>query len=199
MSQTPHGLLPARFERWFVGLLRPVAARLSAAGVSADVITFLSLLFGLAAGGLISVNQLRWALLPGVLMACCDILDGQIAQHARRARPFGAILDSSLDRYTEFLILGGLGVHFYLHGEPWWIIVVALAMAGSFEVSYIKARAEGAGKSCSVGLLQRSERLVLIGLGLLFAGCVLKAILVFLAMFTHYTAVERLIYLRKTD
>lgn len=198
MSQTPHGMLPARLEQWFTGILEPTAARLAVMGLSANAITVLSLLFGLAAGILIGAGQLRWALLPGVLMSLCDVLDGQVAVHTQKTGAFGAILDSSLDRYTEFMILGGFAVYYGLNGQIWWVIITALALVGSYQVSYIKARAEGAGKTCAVGLLQRSERLVMLGLGALFAGWVLKAVLLLLALLTHYTAVERLLYLKKT-
>jgi len=197
MSETPHGVLPARFERWFASLWQPLAGWLSGLGVSANSLTLISLLMGLLAALLIALGRLPWALIPFGLMGLCDILDGQVAKKSLRVTAFGAILDSSLDRYTEFLIFAGIGIHYAWRGEFWWIFVAALALAGSYQVSYIKARAEGAGRSCRVGLLQRAERLVLLGFGLLFAGSVLKVVLILLAVFTHVTMIERLWHLRR--
>lgn len=199
MSETPNGLLPVKFERWFLSLLEAPGAFLSKLGVTPDSLTLSSLVFGLAAGALVALSQLRWALLPLILMGICDILDGQVAKHIGRISRFGAVLDSALDRYTEFLVFCGLGIFYYFQNEAWWMLIAALVLAGSFMVSYVKARAEGVGWSCPVGLVQRSERLVLLAVGLLFGHWVLKIVLVILAGFSYYTAVERLIYLRKME
>ncbi|RJP80718.1 MAG: CDP-alcohol phosphatidyltransferase family protein [Candidatus Zixiibacteriota bacterium] len=197
MSDSPNGILPVRFERWFEGLLQPAVRSFSRWGITPNTLTLASLVFALAAGILLAFSLPLWALIPVIIMGLCDILDGQVARHNHTASQFGAILDSSLDRYTEFLILAGLGVHYFAAGEPWWILVTALALVGSFEISYIKARAEGAGQRCPVGLLQRSERLVLLGLALLLGGWALKAVLALMAVMAHYTALQRLLYLRK--
>ena len=199
MSETPYGLLPARFERWFVGLWEPPAALLSRLGVTPNALTFIGLGFGLIAGLLAAFGQLRWALLPLLLMGLCDILDGQVAKHRGQTSRFGAVLDSSLDRFTDFFLFCGLGIYFYLGSEPWWVLITALVLAGIFQVSYVKARAEGAGYSCPVGLVQRSERLILIAAGLFFGGYVLKGTLLVLMALSYYTAVERLLYLKKSN
>ena len=198
MSDTPNGLLPVRFERWFVGRLKPVVTFLGRSGLSPNTLTLLSLFFGFIAAALIVLGRLRLALIPLALAGISDILDGQIAHLTGKISRFGAILDSSVDRYTEFLLLGGIGGYFFRTQQPWWMACCALALAGSFLVSYVKARAEGAGIPCSVGLLQRAERLVMLGAGIFFGGWVLKGVMITLAVLSHITAVERLIYLKKS-
>lgn len=198
MSDTPNGILPVRFERWVVGRLKPIAAATARCGLSPNALTMLSLIFGLIAAALLITGRLRTALIPMALAGGCDVLDGQVAHATGKISRFGGILDSSLDRYIEFLLLGGLGVHFFQIGQPWWIVVCALALTGSFMVSYVKARAEGAGIPCPVGLLQRAERLVILGAGIAFGGWFLKGVILALAILSHATAVERLLYLKRT-
>jgi phosphatidylglycerophosphate synthase len=199
MSLTPHGLLPSRFEQAFVKGLQPLAAGIGRAGISANGITLLSLVFAAATGALLALGHLRWALLPGVVMGFCDILDGLVAKSTQRESAFGAILDSAVDRYAEFLLFAGFGIYFGLRGEWLWTAVAALALTGSFQVSYVKARAEGAGKACPVGLAQRSERLVLLAVGVLFGGWVLKGVLLALSLLAHYTAIQRLLFLSQSQ
>lgn len=199
MSQTPYGFLPSRFEQAVVQRMQPLAAGIVRLGVSANGITLGSLLFAAATGTLLALGHLRWALLPGVVMGFCDVLDGLVAKTARSESVFGAILDSAVDRYAEFLIFAGFGVYFTLHGGWEWTAVAALALTGSFQVSYVKARAEGAGVSCPVGLAQRSERLVLLAFGALFGGWILKGILLALSVLSHFTAIQRLLFLSKSQ
>ncbi len=196
MSETPNGIIPVNVERWFTRLLHPIAAFLSRIGVSPDAVSIVGLFFGLLAGLVLAFDHLHWGLIVLVLMGSSDIVDGEIAKISGRTTRFGAILDSTFDRYTDFLLLCGLGIRFWLLNEPWWILITALALMGTFQVSYVKARAEGKGWTCPIGLMQRSERLILIGLGLLFGGWILKAALLFLTGFANYTAVQRLLYLK---
>jgi CDP-diacylglycerol---glycerol-3-phosphate 3-phosphatidyltransferase len=199
MSDTPHGILPVRFERWVVSRLDPVVATLARMGLTPNALTLLSLVFGLGAATLVVYNQLRWGVMVLILAGGCDILDGQVAHFTGKVSRFGGILDSALDRYIEFLILGSVGIHYFQTGQPGWILVCAFALAGSFMVSYVKARAEGAGLSCPVGLLQRAERLVILGTGIFFGGWLLKSVLLALALLAHVTAVERLMFLKKSS
>lgn len=197
MSETPHGLFPARFERWFVESLKPVATFLCRSRVTPNALTIAGLFVGAISAALIALNHLRWALLPLVFMGLCDILDGEVAKFAGKTSRFGAILDSTFDRLTDFLVLCGIGVYFYFLSEPWWVFITALALAGTFQVSYVKARAEGEGLACNLGLAQRSERLILVALGLFLGDWMLKVAVVVLAALAYYTAAQRLLYLKK--
>ncbi len=127
-----------------------------------------------------------------------DILDGQVARASGLSSVFGSFYDSTLDRISEIVVFLGI---FSLYGGghpdfeyPWMVYTVALAMAGSLMVSYTRARAEALGLDCNVGLMQRPERVVLIGVSsLLFGGAwngaVLTWVLLLMATLTNFTAV----------
>ncbi len=124
-------------------------------GLITSVIAGISFAFSPFAGGL-----LTW--LTGLL----DTLDGSVARTTGQEKQFGAFLDSVLDRYTELVIYLGIWFYFYREGYsgPLLSVVVLLMLFGSLMVSYTRARAEGLGQRCLVGLLQRGERIILIGL-----------------------------------
>jgi CDP-diacylglycerol--glycerol-3-phosphate 3-phosphatidyltransferase len=197
MSETPNGLLPSTFEHQFERMVHPVANLLARMGFTPDLVTIISLAFAIIAGVLIAFDHLFWALLAGIAMGLCDILDGQIAKLISKEGKFGGVLDSMIDRYSESMVFCGLGVRFYFLNEPLMILITALALIGSFEVSYVKARSEGAGFTCNVGILQRSERLVLLAVGILFGGVILEIAIIVVAILTHFTTVQRLLSLRR--
>jgi CDP-diacylglycerol--glycerol-3-phosphate 3-phosphatidyltransferase len=137
-----------------------------------------------------------------------DMFDGAMARVNNTATTFGAFFDSTLDRYSESIIL--LGLLFYvlqrpdLHDALWpfaneqrWLITgIFIAVVGSLMVSYVKARAEGLGLECKTGLLARPERVVILALGLL-TGLSIWAIII-LAIFSQVTAIERIVYVWRT-
>lgn len=100
-----------------------------------------------------------------------DMMDGRLARMGNLTSTFGALWDSTLDRYSELLTLFGICLVFI---EAGWLamgIATFLAMIGSVMVSYVRARAEGLGIECKVGLMQRPERVVVTALAALIAGC----------------------------
>jgi len=101
-----------------------------------------------------------WAVLLG---GVADILDGRIARARGIASPRGAFLDSTLDRFAELAVFVGLAVRF--QGVPWVLVVVTTALGGSLLVSYTRARGESLGVLCKLGVMQRAERLILLGFG----------------------------------
>jgi len=133
-----------------------------------------------------------------------DMFDGAMARVRNAATTFGAFLDSTLDRYSESIILGGLfyyalqrpGLHDALwpfaHEQQWMLTSIFVAAVGSLLVSYAKARAEGLGLECKTGLLARPERVVILAIGLL-TGLTIWA-LALLAVFSHVTAIERIVH-----
>lgn len=133
-----------------------------------------------------------------------DMFDGAMARVRNAATTFGAFLDSTLDRYSESIILGGLlyyalqrpGLHEAIWPFPneqqWMIFSIFVAAVGSLLVSYAKARAEGLGLECKTGLLARPERVVILAIGLL-TGTTIWA-LTLLAVLTHVTAIERIVH-----
>jgi len=123
-------------------------------------------------------------------------LDGQVAREGRKETKFGALLDSTTDRYSEIFLYFGLGA--YLIGREEWIAcgILFFALCGSLMVSYVRARAEGLGEDCKVGFMQRPERIVALALGGLYGHEGLVFILVVLAVTTNYTVIERLAHIR---
>jgi CDP-diacylglycerol--glycerol-3-phosphate 3-phosphatidyltransferase len=163
--------------------------------VTPNQITVVGTSIAFLAAILVGVGQLRWA---GVVLAfggTFDILDGALARSTRRSYPYGAFLDSTLDRYSEGAVYLGLAVYFASNPGPWqkWLILATVAaLAGSFLVSYVRARAQSLGFTCSSGLFQRPERVVLTVVGLLLGGVWLDAVVVILAVLTNLTALQRI-------
>lgn len=99
-----------------------------------------------------------------------DMMDGRLARMGGMSSTFGALWDSTLDRYSELFTLFGICTYFLLNGWEWMGVVTFLAMVGSVMVSYVRARAEGLDIECKVGLMQRPERVVLTALGAILCG-----------------------------
>jgi len=163
-------------------------------------------LTGLAAGALVGVLFFLDRPLPaGLAVIVCgflDVLDGKVATRSRLKSRYGAIFDSSLDRYSEFLILIGLAWHFR---NGWVLWVIFFGFLGSTMVSYTRARAEGLGFDCKVGIMQRAERMVLLATASIL-GALLRIFdpamtiaLCLIALFSHITAVQRIVHVRRAE
>lgn len=99
-----------------------------------------------------------------------DMMDGRVARLGNKVTPFGALYDSVLDRYSELITLFGIAYYLIFQGYLLGSILTFMALMGSFMVSYVRARAEGIGLECKVGLMQRPERVVLTALGAISCG-----------------------------
>jgi CDP-diacylglycerol--glycerol-3-phosphate 3-phosphatidyltransferase len=132
-----------------------------------------------------------------LLAGLCDIFDGQVARAGRTGTKFGALLDSTADRYAEIFVYFGIAVDFVR--SAWWGTSAALffAMAGSLMVSYVRARAEGLGEECKVGFMQRPERVIAIGVSALLGREALAVVMCIVAVLANYTVLERMWHLRK--
>lgn len=165
-------------------------------------LTVLGLLAGLAAGILFALGHPLWAWLAIIVCGFADTIDGRVAARTNKRSAFGAILDSSFDRYTEFFIYTGLAVAFL---GRWLMGLAALAFLGSTMVSYTRARAESLGFECKIGMMQRAERLFLVGAGA-FIGSVFNiydaamiTALALVGLFSNITAVQRIFYVQKVE
>ena len=127
-----------------------------------------------------------------------DILDGALARAGGKSTPFGAFIDSTTDRVSEGFMLAAIAYLFARHNRDVFVAVTMAAVAGSFLVSYTRARAEALGLKGDVGLGSRAERVVLITAGLVFApwGGLPWAI-VALAATAWLTVVQRVLHVRK--
>lgn len=99
-----------------------------------------------------------------------DMMDGRVARLGNMSTTFGALYDSVLDRYSELITYFGICYYLVLQGYFLFSVISFIALIGSLMVSYVRARAEGLGIECKVGMMQRPERVVLTSLGALFCG-----------------------------
>lgn len=176
------------------GILQPIGRGLLRLGISADAITLGGTLLMAVVGVLLANGQFLLGGVLVILSAPLDALDGTVARLAGVTSKFGAFLDSTSDRYAEGFILIGLLLYGLGRRDDAIVILAFVAMWGSFVVSYTRARAEGLGYDCKVGLLTRFERFILI-IAMLLTGWILPG-LIALAVLTHITALQRILYVR---
>jgi len=200
------------FSRRIQQRVRQLVARiiqpLAHLGVAPSTLTVIGLLLSALTALVIAVGFLFAGGLLVLFAGIFDMFDGAMARVSNAATTFGAFFDSMLDRYSESIILFGLLCYVLQrpdlqdifwpaqHEQTWMIIFIFIAVVGSLMVSYAKARAEGLGLECKTGLLARPERVVILAVGLL-SGTVIWA-LALLAVLSHVTAIERLVYIWRT-
>ena len=127
-----------------------------------------------------------------------DILDGALARAGGKTTPFGAFLDSTTDRVSEGFMLTAIAYLFARHGRDVFVAVAMAAVAGSFLVSYTRARAEALGLRGDVGIGSRAERVAVITAGLVLAPWgVLPWAIVFLTVTAWITVVQRVLHVRR--
>ena len=186
-----------QLRQWVNDGLRPLAHVFIRLGFRPDWLTLAGLLMNVAATVCFATGSLQWGAGVMLLAGLCDILDGQVAREGRKETKFGALLDSTADRYSEILVFFGIGA--YLISRDAWpeCGVLFFALTGSLMVSYVRARAEGLGEDCRVGFMQRPARILILAAGGLLGHGGLVAALAVLAVTTNYTVIERLTYIRK--
>jgi CDP-diacylglycerol--glycerol-3-phosphate 3-phosphatidyltransferase len=195
-------VLPKTFISYFPILLNPLANFFISMKISPNALSIFALIAGLGAGILFFFERLFWA---GILIIVCglfDIIDGKVAVQTNKESIFGAMFDSTLDRYSEFFIYFGIAVYFRDHWALWLIFWTVL---GSLMVGYTRARAEGLGIECKIGLMQRAERMVLLSL-VTIVGSLFKvfdffmiAVLVLITIISNITAIQRVLLVRRVE
>jgi len=191
---TARRLLGSHFET-------PIAKLLAAVGLSPNAVSLLGLIVAGGSAYLLSTDRF-W---PGgvVLLASglFDLLDGALARYTGSASRFGALLDSTLDRVSETIVLIGLLVYYLNTDSTGGVLLCYLALAGSLMVSYLRARAEGLGIECTVGIMTRPERVAALGAGLIVGHwwpVAVLAVLAAIAGLTLFTSTQRLFHAWKT-
>ena len=189
-------LIVSRLKSSATSVLRPLVRLFVRLGFRPDWLTLFGFLMNVVATGAFAVGELRWGAAIMLAAGLCDILDGQLAREGRSETKFGALLDSTTDRYSEIFLFFGIATYLVRRGE--WLVssILFFALAGSLMVSYVRARAEGLGEDCKVGFMQRPERLAGLAIGGLLGHEGLVFVLVVLAVTTNYTVIERLAYIR---
>lgn len=171
--------------------LAPLARRIP---FSPNILTIAGLFVNAAAAALISYDLV----IAGIVVlfgGVFDMLDGVVARANGKSTKFGAFLDSTLDRYSDSLLIIGAAWFFYIAGNSAGVLVSIIALVGSIVTSYARARAEGLGVECNVGILERPERVVLIALGCI-TGLLLPAMII-IAVLSHITVIQRIFHVYK--
>ena len=169
-----------------------IAKGLCRLGISPTLLTLGGLALAASSGFLAYEGHFFGAGVVLLASGVFDLFDGAVAREAGKVTVFGGILDSSLDRYGDAFILGGILFYFAGQGNGTAAMLAFSALAGSFSISYIRARAECEIDDCRVGFWERGERIVFLALGLLLNNLLL--VLWVLGLFTHWTALQRLWY-----
>jgi len=175
-------------------LTQPVVRLLAGTGITPNTITWFGLLIAIGAGVLIATEHPFAAGFVVLVGGFFDIIDGALARSTGRTTRFGAILDSTLDRAGEAVVLLGLLIYYTREQSTAGVVVVGVVWLMSLLVSYIRARAEAADLDCEVGLFTRAERVILMALGLLLSqvGEALLIILSVIAALSFITVIQRL-------
>jgi CDP-diacylglycerol--glycerol-3-phosphate 3-phosphatidyltransferase len=183
-------VLDGRWKTQIERGLKPLGANIAGSGLGADHLTAVGLLMAVAAAVAIGAGALRAGVLLLLLAALPDALDGAVAKASGTASPRGAFFDSVADRVSDSLLLGGTA--WYLtseHGGHAGMLPFAV-LAASLVISYQRAKAEALGYDARGGLMERAERTIALGLGLLFDSLLVPILWVMLVL-TSITAVQR--------
>jgi CDP-diacylglycerol--glycerol-3-phosphate 3-phosphatidyltransferase len=180
-------------------LTQPIVRLIARTPITPNTLTVCSLLITVIAAVLIVQGYLFVAGLVVLFAGIFDILDGALARTTNRVTKFGGALDSTLDRLAEAVIFIGLLVVYARDKSIGEVALVGVALISSLLVSYVRARAEGLGIECQVGIFTRSERIIVIVLGLLFShfDYVLIGALIIITVFSIFTVIQRLYHVWK--
>jgi CDP-diacylglycerol--glycerol-3-phosphate 3-phosphatidyltransferase len=176
--------------------MRPVGRALARGRIHPNAVTVAGVAIQVVASLLILDGRILAAGLVGGVAGFFDSFDGAVAKARGMTSKFGALLDSTTDRLSDALVflpiawLYGVSPDIAERDEPWVAALALVALVASFLVSYVKARAEGLGFECNVGIAERAERLILINLGLILD--LIPAMLVVLAALSIVTLVQRM-------
>jgi CDP-diacylglycerol--glycerol-3-phosphate 3-phosphatidyltransferase len=182
-------------RKFFAQALNKVASFLNKLGIKPNVITAAGLIGNLAAACLIAWGYLLWGGIVAMVIGPLDALDGVLARMRNESGRFGSFLDSVTDRYSEIIMYAGLIIYYLQLDQKNFMLLAFLAATGSLMVSYVRAKAESVEFSAKVGLLTRAERYLILIPGLLFGYTHIS--LWILAILTHFTALQRIWFVRK--
>lgn len=200
-------MIGTRVQQLARRLIERVMRPLARTGITPNMLTVIGLLLTIFTAGVIAFNHLR---IGGILVlgaGVFDMFDGAMARVSQKSSKFGAFFDSTLDRYAEGILLLGIIIYAQLHLPQQHLIgaittanlvvwLTYLAALSSLMISYTRARAEGLGLECKMGLLARPERVILLAAGLLLGGQpgLLWTMLV-MAVLTTITAIQRIVHI----
>lgn len=191
-------------------IINPLVKGMLRVGITPNIVTAVGFLGNCVAAGFFlyaaqHTDQLACIGWGGVIIIAAglfDMMDGRLARMGNLSSTFGALWDSTLDRYSELVTLFAIVMYFVCAGWFWTGVVTFLALTGSIMVSYVRARAEGLDIECKVGLMQRPERVVVTALGAIVAGFwgnlwVLAVAMYLIALLANLTAFWRILHCYK--
>jgi len=168
----------------------PVAKALAHTPVTPNFLSWFGFLLTCGAAALVAMHYLLLGGIGVLVAGLMDTFDGALARQTGRVSRFGAVLDSTLDRLSEGVVLLGVIFIFARDGSELGAVLAGATMLFSFSVSYVRARAEGMGVACSEGWFTRTERVIVIALGLIFNQLIIALSVV--SVLSLFTAVQRL-------
>ena len=185
----------------YLNLIDPLSRILARARIHPHILTLSGFALALVAANFFRIDRFFWAGIFIILAGTCDVLDGRLARDTGKGSIYGALFDSTIDRYSEIILFLGLAWYYYGPSKA-TVMIILLAVAGSMMVSYTRARAEGLGLECKVGIMQRQHRITLLAAGAILAAIpgtkhvtMLVSIWI-IAILANVTAVQRVVYIR---
>jgi len=185
--------LTAWVRSWADSILDPISRLLARMGVQPNLLSMIGLFAATAAGAVVAAGHICLGGWLFLFSGPFDALDGALARTAGLESRFGAFLDSFIDRYSEAVVLFGILCWATFNDDHILVLVTFLAMVGSLMVSYARARAEGLGISCKVGIFTRLERVIVLTLALITKQLLVG--LIILALLTNFTALQRMFHI----
>ncbi|MEY3020487.1 MAG: hypothetical protein RLZZ272_1471 [Actinomycetota bacterium] len=179
----------SKFPRAVVAVTAPAGRAVARSGISPNQLTTLGLLLTAVAAWLLALGRYFPAGAVLFVGGAMDALDGAVARATRRSTPFGSFYDSVADRISDGLLLGGLA--WALRGQPRLLLLAVVALVAAEVTSYVRARAEAIDLECSVGILERAERALLLIVGLLWWRTLLEPVLWVLVIGGVVTVIQR--------
>ncbi len=147
--------------------VKPIGAALRRTKLTPDHLTVVGLVVAAGAAVAVGSGHLRWGLVLVILAALPDLLDGALAKASNTSSQRGAFFDSTVDRVTDALLLGGIAYYFATTEDPRLAVLPFAVSAVSSVISYQRAKAESLGLDAKGGLMERAERIVVLCVGLL--------------------------------
>ena len=192
MSGTIRRLLPKSIQNIFFSSLAPLVKALIKWKIHPNSLTLGGFVITCMAAVALYKGYLRTGGVLILLGGLCDSLDGNLARATGIANRSGALLDSVIDRYSEFVMFLGIAAYFIRMKNFSILVLVFIALCGSIMVSYTRARAESLGFESKAGMMQRAERIVFLGSGALFHPVAFKISIWLVAILANITALQRL-------
>jgi CDP-diacylglycerol--glycerol-3-phosphate 3-phosphatidyltransferase len=203
MNKFAKSILPIKLKSGFVNLLNPSIALLIKLKIHPNTFTVWGFIITTLSCYFLIIGRVTIGGIMILLGGICDIIDGKLARESGKVSRFGALFDSTVDRYSEVIMFFGVAAYYVRSDDYLTSVAVFMALGGSMMVSYVRSRAEGLGFECKVGLMQRPERVVFIGTGAIvgtyFNTLSLKVAIWIVALLSNTTAIQRIIHIYKAD